>query len=187
MASAIRTCQILRFFCTCSLPNTGPIQTGYEEKLAMYRSANSPLSGDHSLTLVLPACTSRVMFTHGLAASSYSSELVATVGNVTSPRPGIWDMLARAKWDAWAKQKDLDPQEAKWRYVETLMKVCVCHDFRCATGKTNHALWQVLRKYSDKTVARDLVQELESYGGQSSIVTDSKRQFLRACSMLISP
>lgn len=25
--------------------------------------------------------------------------------------------------DAWAKHKDLDPYEAKWRYVEALLKV----------------------------------------------------------------
>ncbi|KAH7931273.1 ACBP-domain-containing protein [Leucogyrophana mollusca] len=92
------------------LPKTGPIQTGYEEKLTMY--------------------------------SLYKQ---ATVGNVKSPRPGIWDMLGRAKWDAWAKHKDLDPYEARWLYVDALLKT--------------------LNKYSDKTVARDLVQELESYGG----------------------
>ncbi|TFK92954.1 ACBP-domain-containing protein [Polyporus arcularius HHB13444] len=92
------------------LPKTGPIQTGYEEKLNMY--------------------------------SLYKQ---ATVGNVQGPRPNVWDMLGRAKWDAWAKHKDLDPHEAKWLYVDALLKV--------------------LRKYSDKTVARDLVRELESYAG----------------------
>ncbi|RPD66700.1 ACBP-domain-containing protein [Lentinus tigrinus ALCF2SS1-7] len=92
------------------LPKTGPIQTGYEEKLDMY--------------------------------SLYKQ---ATVGNVQGPRPNVWDMLGRAKWDAWAKHKDLDPYEAKWLYVDALLKV--------------------LRKYSDKTVARDLVRELESYAG----------------------
>ncbi|KAI1789031.1 ACBP-domain-containing protein [Ganoderma leucocontextum] len=91
-------------------PKTGPIQTGYEEKLDMY--------------------------------SLYKQ---ATVGNVQGQRPAVWDMLGRAKWDAWAKHKDLDPFEAKWLYVDALLKV--------------------LRKYSDKTVARDLVQELESYAG----------------------
>lgn len=78
----------------------------------------------------------------------YSLYKQATVGNVRSPRPGIWDMLGRAKWDAWAQHKDLNPQEAKWLYVDALMKV--------------------LRKYSDKTVARDLVQELESYNEEAS-------------------
>ncbi|KAF6762793.1 hypothetical protein DFP72DRAFT_802359 [Ephemerocybe angulata] len=72
----------------------------------------------------------------------------ATVGNVKSPRPGIFDMLGRAKWDAWAKHTDLDSYEAKWLYVEALLKV--------------------LRKYSDRTVAKDLVKELESYGGDPS-------------------
>ncbi|TCD66814.1 hypothetical protein EIP91_000892 [Steccherinum ochraceum] len=91
-----------------SLPKTGPIQTGYEEKLTMY--------------------------------SLYKQ---ATVGNVQPPRPSVWDMLGRAKWDAWEKHKDLNPLEAKVMYVEALIKV--------------------LRKYSDKTVARDLVEELESY------------------------
>ncbi|KAI0003053.1 acyl CoA binding protein-domain-containing protein [Russula compacta] len=101
-----------------NLPKTGPIQTGYEEKLAMY--------------------------------SLYKQ---ATAGNVTSPRPGIWDMLGRAKWDAWAKHKDLDSYEAKWLYVDALLKV--------------------LRRYSDKTVARDLVRELESYGGDPANLVHS--------------
>ncbi|KAA1466080.1 ACBP-domain-containing protein [Dentipellis sp. KUC8613] len=96
-----------------SLPKTGPIQTGYEEKLTMY--------------------------------SLYKQ---ATVGNVKSPRPGIFDMLGRAKWDAWAKHKDLESYEAKWLYVDALLKV--------------------LRKYSDKTMARDLVRELESFEGDPS-------------------
>ncbi|KAJ7179416.1 hypothetical protein C8R46DRAFT_1073695 [Mycena filopes] len=101
------------------LPKTGPIQTGYDEKLTMY--------------------------------SLYKQ---ATVGNVTSPRPGIWDMLGRAKWDAWAKHKDLDPYEAKWLYVAALMKV--------------------LRKYSDRTVSADLIQELESYGGDPANIVLSR-------------
>ncbi|KAK7060275.1 hypothetical protein VNI00_001040 [Paramarasmius palmivorus] len=117
------------------LPKTGPIQTDYEEKLTMY--------------------------------SLYKQ---ATVGNVKTPRPGMWDMLGRAKWhvlspfsssslftshrDAWNKHKDLDPYEAKWLYVEALLKV--------------------LRKYSDKTIAKNLVQELESYNGDPSHIVMSR-------------
>ncbi|ETW84259.1 hypothetical protein HETIRDRAFT_472785 [Heterobasidion irregulare TC 32-1] len=84
----------------------------------------------------------------------YSLYKQATVGNVKAPRPGIWDMLGKAKWDAWAKHKDLDPYEAKWLYVDALLKV--------------------LRKYSDKTVARDLVRELESYEGDPSNIMMSR-------------
>lgn len=78
----------------------------------------------------------------------YSLYKQATVGNVQGGRPGMWDMLGRAKWDAWAKHKDLDLYEAKWLYVDALLKV--------------------LSKYSDKTVARDLMNELQSYGGDPS-------------------
>ena len=53
----------------------------------------------------------------------------------------MFDMLGRAKWcvifnsptiidtyvyrDAWAKHKDLDPYEAKWLYVDALLKVLI--------------------------------------------------------------
>ncbi|KAJ3906052.1 acyl CoA binding protein-domain-containing protein, partial [Lentinula edodes] len=84
----------------------------------------------------------------------YSLYKQATVGNVKSPRPAMWDMLARAKWDAWAKHKDLNSYEAKWLYIEALLKV--------------------LRKYSDKTMARNLVQELESYNGEASHIIMNK-------------
>ncbi|CAA7260248.1 unnamed protein product [Cyclocybe aegerita] len=110
-----------------SLPKTGPIQTDYEEKLTMYRR-------DPELDTDLTP--------------------KATVGNVQNPRPGMWDMLGRAKWDAWAKHKDLDPYEAKWLYVEALLKV--------------------LRKYSDKTIAMNLVEELESYAGDPSALVMSR-------------
>ncbi|KAE9405948.1 ACBP-domain-containing protein [Gymnopus androsaceus JB14] len=81
----------------------------------------------------------------------YSLYKQATVGNVKSPRPAMWDMLGRAKWDAWAKHKDLSAYEAKWLYVDALLKV--------------------LRKYSDKTMAMNLVQELESYNEDATRIS----------------
>ncbi|KAG8218818.1 hypothetical protein J3R82DRAFT_4495 [Butyriboletus roseoflavus] len=62
-------------------------------------------------------------------------------------------MLGRAKWDAWAKHRDLDQYEAKWLYVDALLKA--------------------LSKYSDKTAARDLMDELRSYGGDSGNLVSS--------------
>lgn len=91
------------------LSKTGPIQTGYEEKLNMY--------------------------------SLYKQ---ATIGNVASSRPGLLDMLGRAKWDAWTKLKDMNPYEAKWRYVDALLKA--------------------LNKHSDKSTAQELINDLQSYG-----------------------
>ena len=83
----------------------------------------------------------------------------------------MFDMLGRAKHDAWAKQKDLGTREAKLQYVETLVKVMVLF---LVVARRLPALWQVLRKYSDRTVAMDLVQELESYGDPSDVIMSSK-------------
>ncbi|KNZ79197.1 Acyl-CoA-binding like protein [Termitomyces sp. J132] len=65
----------------------------------------------------------------------YSLYKQATVGNVKTPRPGMWDMLGRAKWDAWAKHRDLDPLEAKWLYVDALLKAYP--HFRSADSDTS--------------------------------------------------
>ncbi|KAF8709497.1 Acyl CoA binding protein, partial [Rhizoctonia solani] len=106
-----------------SLPKTGPIQTGYEEKLAMY--------------------------------SLYKQ---ATQGNVKTSRPGVWDMLGRAKWDEWAKHKDMDTREAQWRYV--------------------------LRKYPDRTIARDLIAELDSFAGDPNNLVMSTHSNMGASTSL---
>ncbi|CAK5275784.1 unnamed protein product [Mycena citricolor] len=84
----------------------------------------------------------------------YSLYKQATAGNVNSPRPGLWDMLGRAKWDAWAKHKDLNSYEAKWMYVGALLKV--------------------LRRYSDRTAAADLIRELEESGGDPANLVMSR-------------
>jgi acyl-CoA-binding protein len=38
-------------------------------------------------------------------------------------RPGILDLLGRAKWDSWNKQKGTEKVDAKNRYVCALIKV----------------------------------------------------------------
>lgn len=41
----------------------------------------------------------------------------ATVGNVTTSRPGQFDFVGRAKWDAWDKLKGTSTQEAMQMYI----------------------------------------------------------------------
>ncbi|PWY98663.1 ACBP-domain-containing protein [Testicularia cyperi] len=94
-----------------SLPKSGPIQTSYEEKLALY--------------------------------SLYKQ---ATEGDVRSARPGLLDMLGRAKWDAWAKVRGLPQRDAKQMYVESMLRI--------------------LRRFSDRPQAVALIQELENFSGQ---------------------
>lgn len=42
----------------------------------------------------------------------------ATIGNVNSSRPGTFDFVGRAKWDAWEKLKGTSTQEAMQMYVD---------------------------------------------------------------------
>jgi acyl-CoA-binding protein len=47
----------------------------------------------------------------------YSLFKQATEGDVKGARPGLLDMVGRAKYDAWAKLKGTHGDEAKKRYV----------------------------------------------------------------------
>ena len=47
----------------------------------------------------------------------------ATVGDVSGPRPGAFDVRARAKHDAWAKAKGLRTEEAMARYVALVARL----------------------------------------------------------------
>lgn len=83
------------------LPKTGPIQTGYEEKLTMYRCVLRAFSMRQHILTFFAACISKVRYV-GLPKLPPADECLrlhkATVGNVKSPRPGMFDMLGRAKW-----------------------------------------------------------------------------------------
>jgi hypothetical protein len=50
------------------------------------------------------------------------------------PRPGLLDMLGRAKWDSWNKQKGSDKGDAKSRYVSALIKVSCPFPLRCSSS-----------------------------------------------------
>ncbi|GAA5953896.1 hypothetical protein JCM8115_004190 [Rhodotorula mucilaginosa] len=42
----------------------------------------------------------------------------ATVGDNTSPKPGMMDFTGKYKWAAWNEQKGVSAEEAKSKYVE---------------------------------------------------------------------
>jgi len=42
----------------------------------------------------------------------------ATVGDVSGKKPSRLDMVGRAKYDAWTKNKGLSADEAKQRYID---------------------------------------------------------------------
>lgn len=41
----------------------------------------------------------------------------ATAGDVTSSRPGIFDVKGRAKWDAWSEKKGTSKEAAADQYI----------------------------------------------------------------------
>lgn len=42
----------------------------------------------------------------------------ATAGDIASPRPGMGDLVGRAKWDAWNALKGTPAEAAMQRYLE---------------------------------------------------------------------
>lgn len=42
----------------------------------------------------------------------------ATIGDVNTTRPGMFDLTGKAKWDAWEKYKGTSQEKAKHDYVE---------------------------------------------------------------------
>lgn len=50
----------------------------------------------------------------------YSYYKQSTEGNAQGSRPSIWDVVNRAKYDAWIKLKDMSKEEAQRKYLELL-------------------------------------------------------------------
>lgn len=46
-----------------------------------------------------------------------------TQGDATGSRPGMFDMVGRAKYDAWKDMAGIDPADAQQRYVELVRKL----------------------------------------------------------------
>jgi diazepam-binding inhibitor (GABA receptor modulating acyl-CoA-binding protein) len=47
----------------------------------------------------------------------------ATEGDVTGTRPGMINVVNRAKWDAWAKLKGISSEQAMQRYMDVIESV----------------------------------------------------------------
>ncbi|BGP47572.1 hypothetical protein JCM10450v2_003435, partial [Rhodotorula kratochvilovae] len=73
----------------------------------------------------------------------YSVYKQATEGDIKGSRPGMLDILGRAKWDAWNKRRGMSQLEAERLYVDALMKI--------------------LRSFSSRTQAVELLRELEDF------------------------
>ncbi|KAI8890437.1 ACBP-domain-containing protein [Backusella circina FSU 941] len=70
----------------------------------------------------LPA-SSNVQPTKEQKLELYALYKQVSLGDISTQRPGIFDVVGRAKWDAWKKLQGLSEQESKHRYVEILLQV----------------------------------------------------------------
>ncbi len=53
----------------------------------------------------------------------YSLYKQATVGNNTEAQPGFTDIVARAKWEAWDKLRDMEVDVAMQNYIDTVARL----------------------------------------------------------------
>ena len=57
----------------------------------------------------------------------YASFKQGSQGNVSGSRPGMLDMVGRAKYDAWAKLKDESKDAAMKKYVDKVAALLKTH------------------------------------------------------------
>ena len=55
--------------------------------------------------------------------SLYALYKQATVGDVTGSRPSVFDLKARAKFDAWTKVRGLSPEQARTDYIALVARL----------------------------------------------------------------
>ncbi len=47
----------------------------------------------------------------------------ATEGDITSERPGFWNLVKKAKWDSWKSFEGYDVKTAKKEYINTVLEL----------------------------------------------------------------
>jgi len=57
----------------------------------------------------------------------YAHYKQASEGDVKGSRPGMLDMVGRAKYDAWAKLKGVKPDDAMKKYVDRVQALLKTH------------------------------------------------------------
>ncbi|CAH0394209.1 unnamed protein product [Bemisia tabaci] len=60
---------------------------------------------------------------HDLMLRFYAYFKQATEGPNTAPKPAFWEVVKKAKWDAWTKLGNMPKEEAMTNYVEELKKI----------------------------------------------------------------
>ncbi|XP_048861994.1 acyl-CoA-binding protein [Brienomyrus brachyistius] len=59
----------------------------------------------------------------------YSLFKQATVGDVNTSRPGMFDFTGKAKWDAWSSKKGMSKEDAVKEYIAKVEELKTKHGF----------------------------------------------------------
>ncbi|EDW77932.1 uncharacterized protein Dwil_GK24284 [Drosophila willistoni] len=59
----------------------------------------------------------------GMMLKFYGLFKQATEGACEQKKPGFWDIVGKAKWDAWMSNRHLSKEQAMQRYVESLQEI----------------------------------------------------------------
>ncbi|KNC98361.1 uncharacterized protein SPPG_06069 [Spizellomyces punctatus DAOM BR117] len=81
----------------------------------------------------------------------------ATVGPCSTPRPSLWDVVGRSKWDAWNKVRQLTSSEAKEAYIDAVIKF--------------------LQRFPDRPLAAEVIEYFELSRAGLATDTDSEGDF----------
>ncbi|KAI8877685.1 ACBP-domain-containing protein [Backusella circina FSU 941] len=86
----------------------------------------------------------------------------ATEGDISIQRPGLFDVVGRAKWDAWEKIKGLTTLNAKHAYVEALLKATT-EAYKRNTGREEaKQIVQMLRNLSAEEEEMDSDKDIDT-------------------------
>lgn len=125
---------------------------------------------DQLFATAVDIVTSRLPKT-GSAQVSYSSKLAlyalykqSTEGDVNTSRPGMLDLLGRAKWDAWKQRQGTSAKDAKLLYVENLARI-----LKAAQGDhLSQQLYQELQAQAAQPLGKGSIQTVLPRSCQSS-------------------
>jgi acyl-CoA-binding protein len=88
----------------------------------------------------------------------------STVGPCNTPKPGFWDVVARAKWDAWNDLGDMSSEEAMEEYIDEVIAY--------------------LQRFPDSPKAVEYIQQFErsrslqsASGGGAGVTVDESPSF----------
>ena len=86
----------------------------------------------------------------------------ATQGKCNDPKPSFWDVVGKAKWEAWNKCGNMSERDAMTLYIEELKQVTTANsifnfDLKLLQGyRKMYYLYQFINdySYSDKCASR---------------------------------